>query len=69
MPDPSPKSDAKSALASTKTPATKTTKKTKPATTQPAALPKTGDGDWMIVSLACVTIGMLLFCLALLAAK
>ena len=68
-PDPSPKSDAKPVPASSKTPATKTTKKTKPAATQAAALPKTGDGDWVIVSLACVTIGMLLLCLALLAAK
>lgn len=59
-PDPSHKPDVKPAPASTKTPATKTAKKTKPASTPAAALPKTGDGDWMIVSLACVTMGMLL---------
>lgn len=67
--DPSHEPDAKPETASAKTPATKTIKKTKPASTPAAALPKTGDGDWMIVSLACVTIGILLLCLALLATK
>lgn len=60
MPDPSPKSDAKPAPASIKTSATKTTKKTKPATTQAAALPKTGNGDWAVACLAFVFLGMLL---------
>ena len=69
MPDPAPGPDEKPVPASAKTPATKTAKKTKPASTPAAALAKTGDGDWMIVSLACVTMGMLLLCLALLAAK
>lgn len=68
-PDPSHEPDAKPETAPAKTPATKTIKKTKPASTPAAALPKTGDGDWMIVSLACVTIGILLLCLALLATK
>ncbi len=69
MPDQAPGTDEKPVPASAKTPATKTAKKTKPASTPAAALAKTGDGDWMIVSLACVTMGMLLLCLALLAAK
>lgn len=59
-PDSSPKSDARPASASIKTPATKTTKKTKPATTQAAALPKTGHGDWAVACLALVFLGILL---------
>lgn len=59
-PDPSHEHDVKPAPASAKTPATKTTKKTKPATTQAAALPKTGNGDWAVACLAFVFLGMLL---------
>lgn len=59
-PDSSPKSDAKPAPASSKTPAIKTAKNTKPATTQAAALPKTGHGDWAVACLAFVFLGMLL---------
>lgn len=68
-PGPSPKPDAKPTPASTKKPATKTAKKTKPAPTPAAALPKTGDGDWTVACLAFASLGMLLLCLALLTAK
>ena len=68
-PDQSPGPDAKPAAASTKLPATKTAKKTKLAPTPAAALPKTGDGDWAVAYLAFASLGMLLLCLALLAAK
>ncbi len=59
-PDPSHEHDVKPALESAKTPATKTAKKTKPASTSAAALPKTGDGDWAVACLAFVFLGMLL---------
>lgn len=57
-PDSSHKPGAMPEPASTKMLATKTTKKTKPATAPTFALPKTGDGDRAVACLVFASLGM-----------